>query len=183
MCPAWARTFVPWIAWNSGAAGMRGRRTLLTYFPASWLGRPRKYMFFVPSAHFGRRRRYSIRSSTSGKMPPQLSRHHYDLSCLCRHEHGQAAMKDIGLIASVVEHKRVSFREDAARYDLAQPGSLWVCPPDAHVAQIRSDYWDMREMFIVEAPPFDQVIADLKELEARGPGQLLNTLRQPRFSP
>ena len=57
------------------------------------------------------------------------------------------------------------FREAGARYDLARPGSLRVCPPDSHVAQIRSDYRDMREMFFGETPPFDQIIADLKELE------------------
>ena len=50
---------------------------------------------------------------------------------------------------------------------LAQPGSLRVCPPDSHVAQIRSDYRDMGEMFFGEAPPFDQIIADLKEVEDR----------------
>ena len=36
-----------------------------------------------------------------------------------------------------------------------------------HVAQIRSDYQDMREMFFAEAPPFDTVMADLRELEDR----------------
>jgi len=100
-------------------------------------------------------------------MPPRLSRHHYDLSRLYRHEYGQAALKDGELLASVVEHKKVFFREAAARYDLARPGSLRVCPPDSLVPQIRSDYRQMREMFFGEAPPFDQVIADLKELEDR----------------
>jgi len=103
----------------------------------------------------------------SGKMPPRLSRHHYDLARLYRHEYGQLAMKDFGLLASVVEHKKVFFREAAARYDLAKPGSLRVCPPESHVAQIRSDYRDMREMFFTEAPPFDTVMADLRELEER----------------
>jgi hypothetical protein len=101
----------------------------------------------------------------SGKMPPRLSRHHYDLSCLYRREYGQLALKDLALLASVVEHKKVFFREAAARYDLAQPGSLRVCPPDSHIARIRSDYRDMREMFFGEAPPFDRVMADLREVE------------------
>jgi hypothetical protein len=100
-------------------------------------------------------------------MPPRLSRHHYDLSRLYRHDYGQLAITDVGLLASVVEHKKVFFREAGARYDLARPGSLRVCPPDSHVAQIRSDYRDMREMFFGETPPFDQVIADLKEVEDR----------------
>jgi hypothetical protein len=103
----------------------------------------------------------------SGKMPPRLSRHHYDLSRLSRHEYGQLAIKDVGLLASVVEHKKVFFREATARYDLAKPRTLRVSPPDDHVARIRSDYLDMREMFFREAPPFDRVIADLKELEER----------------
>src|ERR1700730_12532641 len=103
----------------------------------------------------------------SGKMPPRLSRHHYDLARLYRHEYGQLAIKDFGLLASVVEHKRVFFREAAARYDLAKPGTLRVSPSDAQVARIRSDYRDMGEMFFGEAPPFDRVIEDLKELEDR----------------
>jgi hypothetical protein len=98
-------------------------------------------------------------------MPPRLSRHHYDLARLYRHEYGQLAMKDFGLLASVVEHKKVFFREAAARYDLAQPGRLRICPPEAHLA--RSDYRDMREMFFTEAPSFDGVMADLRELEDR----------------
>jgi hypothetical protein len=90
-----------------------------------------------------------------------------DLARLYRHEFGELAMKDFGLPASVVEHKKVFFREAAARYDLAKPGSLRVCPPESHVAQIRSDYRDMREMFFSEPPPFDTVMADLRELEDR----------------
>ena len=79
---------------------------------------------------------------------------------------GQAAIKDVGLLASVVEHKKIFCRE-ASAYDLARPGSLPVCPPDSHVAQILSDYRDMREMFFGETPPFHQVIADLIEVEDR----------------
>jgi hypothetical protein len=86
---------------------------------------------------------------------------------LYRHEYGQLAIKDVSLLASVVEHKKVFFREAAARYDLAKPGSLRVCPPESHVAQIRSDYRDMREMFFAEPPPFETVMSDLRELEGR----------------
>ena len=51
--------------------------------------------------------------------------------------------------------------------NLAKPGTLRVSPSDDHIARIRTDYRDMGEMFFGEAPPFDRVIADLKELEAR----------------
>ena len=53
-------------------------------------------------------------------------------------------------------------------------GTIWPSPEafgyalrTFHVAQIRSDYQDMREMFFAEAPPFDTVMADLRELEDR----------------
>src|SRR5260370_9028995 len=52
----------------------------------------------------------------SGKMPPRHSRHHYDLSRLYRHEYGQVAIKTVCLLASVVEHKKVFFRQAPARY-------------------------------------------------------------------
>jgi hypothetical protein len=50
------------------------------------------------------------------------------------------------LLASVVEHKKAFFREAAARYDLAKLGSLRVCPPDSHVAQMRSDSGHKRDV-------------------------------------
>jgi hypothetical protein len=56
----------------------------------------------------------------SGKMPTRLSRHYYDLARLYRHEYGQNAVADFGLLASVVEHKKVFFREAAARYQFCE---------------------------------------------------------------
>ena len=145
----------------------RSGRTLLMCSRACWLNRPRKSTFFALNALFWEKATLLHAVFHSGKMPLRLSRHHYDLARLYWHEYGQLAMKDFGLLASVVEHKKIFFREAAARYDLAKPGSLRVCPPDVHVAQIRSDYRDMREMFFTEAPPFDTVMADLRELEER----------------
>src|SRR6185437_10887979 len=104
----------------------------------------------------------------SGKMPARLSRHYYDLARLYRHEYGQNAIADFGLLASVVEHKMIFFREAAARYDLAKPGSLRICPPDDKIARIRADYREMREMFFTNEPPtFDSLMADLRDLEDR----------------
>ena len=76
-------------------------------------------------------------------------------------------MKEFGMLASVVEHKEISFGKLRRGTIWPKPGSLRVCPPDSHVAQIRSDYRDMREMFFAEPPPFDTVMSDLRELEDR----------------
>ena len=103
----------------------------------------------------------------SGKTAPRVSRHCYDLARLYRHEYGQNAITDFGLLSSVVEHKKIFFREAAARYDLAKPGSLRVCPPEDRLGRIRTDYRDMQEMFFAEPPPFDSLMADLRGLEDR----------------
>jgi hypothetical protein len=78
-------------------------------------------MFFALNAPFGKKATLLHAVFHSGKMPPRLSRRHYDLARLYRHDYGQLAVKDFGLLASVVEHKKVFFREAAARYDLAKP--------------------------------------------------------------
>lgn len=150
------------------SASRSGRISLMcsaTY----WLSRPQKSTFFAPNAPFGKRPRSSTQSSIRARC--RLGSHGTTTTlpvCIgTSTEYGQLAMKDFGLLASVVEHKNAFFREAAARYDLAKPGSLRVCPSDANVAQIRTDYRDMREMFFAEAPPFDTVMADLRELEGR----------------
>ena len=103
----------------------------------------------------------------SGKSPPRLSRHYYDVSRLYRHEAGRRAITDLKLLEQVVRHKSVFFREAAARYDLAKPGSLRISPGPEMERELRRDYREMQEMFFEEAPLFNQILADIRELEAR----------------
>jgi hypothetical protein len=103
----------------------------------------------------------------SGKMPPRLSRHYYDVSRLYRHDIGRQAMPDPALLEAVVKHKSVFFREAAARYDLAVPGSLKIVPGDELERAVRRDYREMREMFFGQPPGFDDVLSDIREIEQR----------------
>ncbi len=103
----------------------------------------------------------------SGKVPPRLSRHYYDVARLYRHDIGRQAMADPALLEAVVKHKSVFFREAAARYDLAVPGSLKIVPADELERAVRRDYREMQEMFFGEAPGFDDVLSDIREIEQR----------------
>jgi len=103
----------------------------------------------------------------SGKTPPRLSRHYYDVSRMYRHDVGPQAMADPALLEAVVKHKRVFFREAAARYDLAVPGSLKIVPGDELERAVHRDYREMQEMFFGEAPRFDDVLSDIREIEQR----------------
>jgi hypothetical protein len=103
----------------------------------------------------------------SGKKPPRLSRHYYDVSRLYRHEVGRRAITDFKLLDQVVKHKTAFFREAAARYDLAKPGSLRISPGPELERELRRDYQEMQEMFFGDAPAFDEILADIRELEGR----------------
>jgi hypothetical protein len=103
----------------------------------------------------------------SGKTPARLSRHYYDVARLYRHEAGCKAIADIELLEQVVRHKTVFFRAAAARYDLAKPGSLRISPTSELERELRRDYREMQEMFFGEAPGFDQILADIREVELR----------------
>ena len=76
----------------------------------------------------------------SGKKPPRLSRHYYDVSRLFRHEVGRAAITDLGLLDAVVKHKSAFFREASARYDLARPDSLRISTGPELERGLRRDY-------------------------------------------
>ncbi len=103
----------------------------------------------------------------SGKMPPRLSRHYYDVSRLYRHELGKKAIADFELLAQVVRHMDAFFREAAARYDLAKPGSLRLIPTPESEGELRRDYRQMHEMFFGDVPPLDEILADIREIEGR----------------
>jgi predicted nucleotidyltransferase component of viral defense system len=101
----------------------------------------------------------------SGKKPRRLSRHYYDVSRMYRHQIGSKAITDLKLLEQVVAHKNVFFREAAARYDLAKPGSLRISPDPELERELRRDYREMEEMFFGEAPAFDDILTDIRELE------------------
>lgn len=103
----------------------------------------------------------------SGKMPPRLSRHYYDVSRMYRHDVGRQALADPALLEAVVRQKSAFFREAAARYDLAVPGSLKIVPCDEQEQAVRRDYREMEEMFFGEPPGFDDILADIREIEER----------------
>jgi hypothetical protein len=96
----------------------------------------------------------------------QPTRHYYDIYLLSRHEFGKRAIADTELLADVVAHKQMFFRQGSARYDLAVPGTLRLVPDEDTVRVLRADYQRMaEEMVFGEAPGFDEVLAGLREIE------------------
>ena len=81
------------------------------------------------------------------------------------HESGQRALPDLSLLERVVAHKETYFRSSWASYDTAKPGSFRLVPPENRLSDLKTDYAQMREMFIEEPPIFEDLMAQLRALE------------------
>jgi Nucleotidyl transferase AbiEii toxin, Type IV TA system len=95
------------------------------------------------------------------------SRHYYDLFQLANHAIGGNALARLDLLERVVFHKNIYFKSGWARYDLAKPGTLRLIPAKERVAELSRDYEAMQPMFFGDAPQFDEILLELREVENR----------------
>jgi hypothetical protein len=100
-----------------------------------------------------------------GTIPARYSRHYYDLYKLAESPVKAAALADRALLDSVVEFKERFYYSSWAHYDLAQPGSFRLSPPENQQPALERDYRAMRDMFYREPPEFADVLRSLKALE------------------
>jgi Nucleotidyl transferase AbiEii toxin, Type IV TA system len=99
--------------------------------------------------------------------PDRFSRHYADTAALVLHQVASAAVAMHELRDRVAGWKSQFFGSGWARYDLAKPGTFKLVPPAARVAALKRDYQAMRDMYLAEPMPFDQILAALSDLENR----------------
>jgi hypothetical protein len=100
-----------------------------------------------------------------GTIPARYSRHYYDLFKLAESPVKAAALSNHALLKAVVEFKERFYYSSWAHYDLAQPGTFRLSPPESQLAALQRDYRAMRDMFYKEPPEFAEVLRSLKVLE------------------
>ncbi|MEX2132228.1 MAG: nucleotidyl transferase AbiEii/AbiGii toxin family protein [Pseudohongiellaceae bacterium] len=93
------------------------------------------------------------------------SRHYYDLAKLAASPIKDEALNDLDLLNNVGAFKQQFFPHGWSRYELAQPGSFRLIPPDHVVEAVRSDYASMQNMFFGAVPTMDNVLQQLADLE------------------
>ena len=98
--------------------------------------------------------------------PERISRHYYDVVVMARTDLGRAAISRTELLEAVARHKDVFFHVGGDVYRTAKPGSLRLVPPTGMLGPLRSDYGKMREMFFEDPPTFDELVGELRRLEA-----------------
>jgi hypothetical protein len=97
--------------------------------------------------------------------PDRFSRHYADTAALARHPAGAAAINQHDVRERVVAWKRQFFGSTWANYDLAKPGTFRLVPAPDRVPALRRDYEAMRDMYLTEPIPFEDVMQALAELE------------------
>jgi hypothetical protein len=98
--------------------------------------------------------------------PKGYSRHYYDLSRLAESPIKDEALRDMALLASVVEYKQRFYPRGWARYDLAKAGSIRLLPQGHVLAAVQNDYRQMRNMFFGHVPELNAILQTLTRLEA-----------------
>ena len=100
-------------------------------------------------------------------MRDRFSRHYSDMAALARRAIADRALAREDLRQRVADWKSRFFAASWARYDLAKPGTFRLVPPEFRLAELEKDYRAMRDMFLVEPPPFERLLESLRGLENR----------------
>lgn len=102
----------------------------------------------------------------------RFARHYSDFAALWQQDQARTAgLARLDLLADVAQHKSRYFASGWANYATATPGTLKLVPPAYRWAAIGEDYATMRPMFLVEPPPFADLMAQIAQAE-----QALNQL-------
>jgi hypothetical protein len=99
--------------------------------------------------------------------PDRFSRHYADTAALARHPNAGRAIDRHDLRERVVAWKGQFFGSSWANYDQAKPGTFRLVPPAGRLPALRRDYEAMRDMYLSDPTPFDEVIEILAEVENR----------------
>lgn len=103
----------------------------------------------------------------NGKLRDGMSRHYYDTLMLAENGVDDEALARLDLLEQVVRNKSLMFADKSASYETAAFGSLRLVPSDETTAKLKQDYTAMAEMFMVDPPTFDDLLAGIVALEAK----------------
>ena len=111
----------------------------------------------------GLRRWYEIRGELRQE-GQRISRHYYDLHCLCGSRIGASALGDGELAADCVRHAKMFFNRPDLDLASARPGSFAIEPNPGMLDRLRTDYAKTTPMIFGPAPTFDEIIASIRRL-------------------
>lgn len=112
----------------------------------------------------GLRRWYDVRKVLKGG-GQRISRHYYDVHLMMGSPEGRRAMEDSALGTDCVAHARMFFNRPDFDLATAEPPTFALSPEGAMYDDLAKDYALMRTMIFGDAPPFEEVLESVYELE------------------
>lgn len=97
--------------------------------------------------------------------PDRFARHYADTAALALHADASGAIAQSDLCQRVVRWKSRFFGSAWARYDLAVPPTFRLVPRPERQAALRRDYQAMRDMYLSEPTPFEELLGALADIE------------------
>lgn len=101
------------------------------------------------------------------KLRDRMSRHYYDTFVMTEKGIADMALKQPELLQQVVQNKSLMFRDNKASYGTATMTELKLVPTGDMLPVLKKDYAAMQEMFMGDAPSFDDIMKCLAELEKK----------------
>ena len=98
--------------------------------------------------------------------PAGYSRHYYDVYRMAQTRVKEDAFADLDLLGAVAAFKDKFYHRGWARYDLAKPGTIKLVPPEHVRKTVAKDYEGMQRMIFGERPDFQDIVEQLRALEA-----------------
>lgn len=95
----------------------------------------------------------------------RISRHWHDLYLLKNSVVGESAIEDIELLTDVLKIKKTFFRAGYSNYDDCMNGKFRLIPEENCVIELENDYREMSHMIYSDSVDFQQILAELRELE------------------
>ena len=97
----------------------------------------------------------------------RFSRHYADTAAMATRAEISTALLNNELRQHVADWKSRFFPSSWARYDLAQPGSFRLVPPESRRTELEKDYVAMRPMFLNNPLPFESILKALSDMESK----------------
>lgn len=105
-----------------------------------------------------------------GRLPNdrhRLSRHYYDIGMMAQTDIADRALVNQILLDHVRDHTLAFFRRNWMKLEEARPGSFHLSPQDELATQLARDYDAMQGMILGEAPPFEEILLAIADLEEK----------------
>ena len=100
------------------------------------------------------------------------SRHFYDLVMLMDGIYGKAALNNMVLYETIVQHRKLFYQLDGVDYNTHSPDKINFIPQFLDLKRFENDYLIMREQMIYgESIPFRELVEKLRELKWRFRGK------------